>query len=707
MTDRIHVLHLDDNEQFLDVVATFLEADNDDIDVTSVLDAEAALDRLDGPERIDCVVSDYRMGPTDGVDFLKSVRERDPRLPFILYTGKGSEEVASEAISQGVTDYLQKKHSDQQYDLLANRIRNAVNRARAERHLAERERMLGGLNEGMRSLMRAETRDDIADLAVEIADEALELPWIAVYLLDESAGVLRPSAYVADVEGLRDGPPTFDGGRSLAWDAFVDGEVRRHDDVQSLDTIYADDTDLTGEFTVPLGDHGVLLAGTTGDAALEDATAEFVEILGANARAALDRAEREEQLRERDRELERQNAQLKRLNRINTVIRDIDQALVKASTRAEIEQEVCERLVDIDPYAFAWIGGYNDINETIRPRAKGGDEGQFLANVDLDSTDNPVQRTLQDAESQVVQNIFEDDRIGSWRKEALKCGFRSVATVPLVYDGAVYGVLQIYADRLDTFDEETSGVLSELGETIGYAINAIDRKEALMTDSVVQVEFRVPDADDFLYDLSANTGSNVDLRTILPQSDGSHLIFYSIAEADPDAVLAFAEEAVGVSDARLISERNDTALFECRIASDTIATTVADHGGVPRTVRADPNGGRVVVDLPQDAEVRSFAERITSTYPSVEFVARRERASAARSKQSFREQLDDHLTDRQREVLEAAYFSGYFEWPREKTGEEIAETLGVAPPTFNQHLRAGERKLFEALFEPESLDDEG
>ncbi|SNZ05624.1 Predicted DNA binding protein, contains HTH domain [Natronoarchaeum philippinense] len=704
MTDRIHVLHLDDNERFLDVVSTFLEADNDDIDVTSETEAEAALDRLDGPERIDCVVSDYRMGPTDGVDFLRSVRERDPRLPFILYTGKGSEEVASEAITQGVTDYLQKKHTDQQYDLLANRIRNAVDRTRAERHLAEREQMLTGLHEGLRSLMRAATREEIADLAVDIADDVIGLPWIAVYLLDESAGVLRPVSYVADVKGFDDEPPTFIGGESLAWDAFVDGEARRHEDVQAHETVYTGETNLNSELSVPLGDHGVLLAGTTDDAELDDATAEFVEILGANGKAALDRAEREATLRERDRELERQNTQLKRLNRINTVIRDIDQALVKASTRAEIEQEVCERLVDIDPYAFAWIGGYSDINETIRPRAKGGDEQQYLGNINLDGTDNPVQQTLQDAETQVVQNIFEDDRIGSWRKEALKCGFRSVATVPLVYEGAVYGVLQIYADRLDTFDEETESVLSELGETIGYAINAIDRKEALMTDSVVQVEFRVPDADDFLYDLSADTASNVDLRTILPQSDGSHLIFYSIADTDPDDVIEFAESASGVSDARLISKRNGTALFECRTANDTIATTVADHGGVPRTVRADPNGGRVVVDLPEVAEVRSFAERITSAYPSVEFVARRERTSAARSKRSFREQLDDHLTDRQREVLEAAYFSGYFEWPREKTGEEIAEALGVAPPTFNQHLRAGERKLFETLFEPDAHD---
>jgi DNA-binding NtrC family response regulator len=100
------------------------------------------------------------------VDFLRSVRERSARLPFILYTGKGSEEVASEAISQGVTDYLQKKHTGQQYDLLANRIRNAVSRSRAERHLEEREEMLAGLHEGMRSLMRAETREDIAALAV-------------------------------------------------------------------------------------------------------------------------------------------------------------------------------------------------------------------------------------------------------------------------------------------------------------------------------------------------------------------------------------------------------------------------------------------------------------------------------------------------------------------------------------------------------------
>ncbi len=57
----------------------------------------------------------------DGIEFLESVRAIDEKLPFILFTGKGSEEVASEAISAGVTDYLQKHQGTDQYTMLANR----------------------------------------------------------------------------------------------------------------------------------------------------------------------------------------------------------------------------------------------------------------------------------------------------------------------------------------------------------------------------------------------------------------------------------------------------------------------------------------------------------------------------------------------------------------------------------------------------------
>jgi len=135
----IRVLHVDDEARFAETAAEFLERESDAIEVVTETSADAALDRLED-ETVDCVVSDYEMPGRDGIEFLEAVRVMDPELPFVLYTGRGSEEVASEAISAGVTDYLQKERGTDQYALLANRIQNAVERRAAEREREELER---------------------------------------------------------------------------------------------------------------------------------------------------------------------------------------------------------------------------------------------------------------------------------------------------------------------------------------------------------------------------------------------------------------------------------------------------------------------------------------------------------------------------------------------------------------------------------------
>ena len=143
--DGILVLHVDDDPDFLEVASTFLERADEDLTVTTEASAAAGLERLAGTERFDCVVSDYDMPGTNGLDFLERVRERHPDLPFVLFTGKGSEEIASEAISAGVTDYLQKETGTEQYTVLANRIGNVVEGSRSEtvlRRTEERYRTL-------------------------------------------------------------------------------------------------------------------------------------------------------------------------------------------------------------------------------------------------------------------------------------------------------------------------------------------------------------------------------------------------------------------------------------------------------------------------------------------------------------------------------------------------------------------------------------
>jgi PAS domain S-box-containing protein len=135
--EDISVLTVDDNRNLGELTAESLERADDRFNVTVETSAMDGLDRLE-TDRVDCVVSDYDMPRTDGIEFLRAVRDEHGDLPFVLFTGEGSERVASDAISAGVTDYLQKGSGSDRYELLANRIRNAVAGNRAEQQAADR-----------------------------------------------------------------------------------------------------------------------------------------------------------------------------------------------------------------------------------------------------------------------------------------------------------------------------------------------------------------------------------------------------------------------------------------------------------------------------------------------------------------------------------------------------------------------------------------
>jgi len=137
----VRILHVDDDRDLRELTVSFLEREDDRFTVDTASNAAEGLEHLSG-KSYDCIVSDYDMPKQDGIEFLHSVREEYPDLPFILYTGKGSEEVASEAISAGVTDYLQKESGTDQYTVLANRIANAVEHNRSQQLVERSERRL-------------------------------------------------------------------------------------------------------------------------------------------------------------------------------------------------------------------------------------------------------------------------------------------------------------------------------------------------------------------------------------------------------------------------------------------------------------------------------------------------------------------------------------------------------------------------------------
>ncbi len=124
----ISVIYVDDYSELCHLAESGLEAASDRIHVESTTDPTTVTDRLD---EFDCIVSDYQMPETDGLELLRQVRVLDEDLPFILFTGEGSEDIASDAISLGVTDYLTKRGGQERFVRLANRIEGAVDAHRA------------------------------------------------------------------------------------------------------------------------------------------------------------------------------------------------------------------------------------------------------------------------------------------------------------------------------------------------------------------------------------------------------------------------------------------------------------------------------------------------------------------------------------------------------------------------------------------------
>lgn len=172
------------------------------------------------------------------------------------------------------------------------------------------------------------------------------------------------------------------------------------------------------------------------------------------------------------------------LERVNSVVRDIDRALVRASTQAEIDQRVCEIISQSDPYLFTWIGDHDPDSETVTRRAAAGIEQAYLEEITITTDDGataqgPTGQAVRTQELQVMQNIPEDPAYEPWREQALERGYKSSAAIPLVYEGTLHGILNVYADRVEAFGEDEQRLLAELGETIGYALDDVHVRDQL------------------------------------------------------------------------------------------------------------------------------------------------------------------------------------------------------------------------------------
>jgi len=579
-------------------------------------------------------------------------------------------------------------------------VRDVSDRLARERELRDRMRQQQVTADLGRLALEEPNLDRLFEEATERVADVLGNEYCEMLDLDENAGELL----------LRQGVGWQDGCVGEATVA-ADENSQAGYTLQSEEPVVVADMDAQTRFSGPdlLLDHGVqsgmsTVIGSadrpwgilgTHDTETREFSEQDVNFLESVANVLATAVERNRRVQE----IEAKRQHLAALDNLNGVVQDINVALAESSTREEIERAVCERIVDAEKYAFAWVGEVDRSTEEVVPSAWAGEGESYLDDLTISIDDSetalgPSGRAVEELAMQTTPDFEVDDAMEPWRDAAAEHGFRSSASIPLVYEGALYGVLNVYSGRPGAFEGREGEVVAQLSEVVGHAIRAVERKEALMSESVVQLEFRSGSYPAPLLDLTADGGALRFERTV-QTNDGSYLQYVALEGVSESAF----RDAVASWDVthspRLVTDHGDGPLFEVTLENPPATSTVASHGGqMRRTVVADGEL-EMEVEVPHSVDIRTLVGALEGIVPDVELVSQRSRQ---RDEELLGRSAVDALTDKQLAAVEAAFHAGYFEWPRESTAEELAESIGVSAPTLHQHLRKGERKLLAGYF---------
>lgn len=218
--------------------------------------------------------------------------------------------------------------------------------------------------------------------------------------------------------------------------------------------------------------------------------------------------------------------------------------------------------------------------------------------------------------------------------------------------------------------------------------------------STVEVTFSISSSDYPFIVVSESKSCRFELAKIIPRQDGQYAEFFNVTGVDPTRILDLtdAHEAVDVT---LLCEYDRGGLFEFTVGQNCPAVTLSELGALPRDVNSCGGNGYIVAEIPPQCDASTVIEAFLDEIPEAELTSKHQKDGVTPlfTPSSFQHVLRSNLTDRQLEILRAAFDAGYYDWPRECTGEEIAEEFDITSSTFSEHIHAAERKLLTALFD--------
>lgn len=637
--------------------------DATDCTVTTVDRGADALDRLDD-RGFDCVVSEYRLPERNGLWLLRSVRERRPTLPFVLFTAYGDERVASEAIDLDVSGYVDRDAADAG-ERLASSVVSATRGTTGDGGPVSKptsERIVRAVDE--------------APIGITISDPSLpDNPLVYVNdAYERLTGYSRESVIGRNCRLLQ-GPES---------DPETVAEMREAIDAEEPVTVEL----------VNYREDGTPFWNRVDISPIHDEDGEVMHYVGFQTDVSK-RKRAEENAKRRAEALQEERRTLDRvLSRVNELFDDVVRALVEASDRDEIEHRVAAETAAADGYRAAWIGETLSTQDTVRIGAAAGD-ADGLSSGDgpsIDVSSGPIRRAIDIGQVETFGTGEVTSSIDPERFDATVG-----AVVPLTDERIVYGVLCAYTAESGILDSRECAVLGSIGRMVANAINAVETRRALTGDRVTEIGFEVRDTEAPLLRLSEALDRRISC-TDATVHQGAVRLYLAVEDAPVDlestvAALPFVEDVLS------ITTRDDVTTFSVTLDDASPFDELAESGAAIQSIEASDGRAIVRLTVAPARSARTVASVLEESYDAVDLLFQRERDRQALPTAEFVDAVRGTLTDRQFAVLELAYRSGYFERPRPVSGDDLAASMSISRQTFHQHLRIAERKLLESFFD--------
>jgi PAS domain S-box-containing protein/diguanylate cyclase (GGDEF)-like protein len=386
----------------------------------------------------DVIISDFSMPQFDGRRALEIAGIRAPDTPFLFVSGTIGEQRAIDALQCGATDYILKSNM--------TRLPAAVQRAVREASVKTAQR---------HSQQQLRSNEEQLRATVETSQD-----WI--WEVDIDGRFRFCSSAVTSILGYEPGD-------------LIGEDYRRY---------VSDEQPEQAEALLPAqGEHQ--LTGAVARWRTRDGQLRWLE---RNVVSVLDESSQIVGYRGTDRDItsrREQETRLQRLTRAYRMLSSTGSAILRLRTRSDLLQELCRIAVHQGGYDRVSISLLDPNAKVLKPQAWAGNDAKPLLAVDSVELDwdgesaGIAERSVRSGLPMICNDLNAEPSPISHQQVLLDHGYQSLATLPILIDGTVIGIITLFSDQGGMFDDPEVEVLQELSANLGYALQFLEKDEAV------------------------------------------------------------------------------------------------------------------------------------------------------------------------------------------------------------------------------------